>query len=323
MPRSKARAKTASSISEILTAQGLPHKYSDSTGEYKGKCPFRENHEDGSGRVSFNANPEKNTYHCFSCHEKGTLLNLLIRRFKVPVFDAMDLVTMFDGEPKGEKQLEKLDEMWSLTPPKYLQKRFEPSTLRHFKAGSMIDGPKTIAVLPFYKDNELLAIQYRDLLYTGGKQVDFKPKGFEKGNYLYNYRKPKNSRDFVIVSEGQLDVWRWHEAKLNCASPLGTNLSDRQIELLAEYHTVYLCQDPDLPGVKSAEVTYRKLIKHSVKVKFIPLEKDPGKCTVEELKEAFENAYDYFDFSLDAENRFEHYYTDFVAGLTKKHKVPF
>ena len=35
-------------------------------GQIRMECPFRENHEDGSGRISFFVSPDKNAYHCFT-----------------------------------------------------------------------------------------------------------------------------------------------------------------------------------------------------------------------------------------------------------------
>ena len=35
-------------------------------GQIRMECPFRENHSDGSGRMSFFVSPEINAYHCFA-----------------------------------------------------------------------------------------------------------------------------------------------------------------------------------------------------------------------------------------------------------------
>jgi hypothetical protein len=70
------------------------------------ECPFRENHEDGSGRISFFVSPDKNAYHCFSCNEHGNLVNLLTTKFEVGYFDAMELVTISDFEKKDSPEFE-------------------------------------------------------------------------------------------------------------------------------------------------------------------------------------------------------------------------
>ena len=91
-------------------------------GQIRMECPFRENHEDGSGRISFFVSPDKNAYHCFSCNEHGNLVNLLTTKFEVGYFDAMELVTISDFEKKDSPEFE-LDLSWRLIPPEDFLKR--------------------------------------------------------------------------------------------------------------------------------------------------------------------------------------------------------
>lgn len=35
-------------------------------GQIRMECPFRDNHPDGSGRMSFFVSPDKNAFHCFT-----------------------------------------------------------------------------------------------------------------------------------------------------------------------------------------------------------------------------------------------------------------
>ena len=37
-----------------------------SNGQIRMECPFRENHTDGSGKMSFFVSPDINAYHCFA-----------------------------------------------------------------------------------------------------------------------------------------------------------------------------------------------------------------------------------------------------------------
>ena len=104
-------------------------------GQIRMECPFRENHEDGSGRISFFVSPDKNAYHCFSCNEHGNLVNLLTTKFEVGYFDAMELVTISDFEKKDSPEFE-LDLSWRLIPPEdFLKRGFKKETLKHFRIG--------------------------------------------------------------------------------------------------------------------------------------------------------------------------------------------
>ena len=81
-----------------------------SNGQIRMECPFRENHSDGSGRMSFFVSPDINAYHCFSCGSKGNLVRLLTTRFKVNYFEAVGLVRF--TEYRKEKVEFDLDVMW-------------------------------------------------------------------------------------------------------------------------------------------------------------------------------------------------------------------
>ena len=83
-----------------------------SNGQIRMECPFRENHTDGSGKMSFFVSPDINAYHCFSCHSHGNLVRLLTTKFGVNYFDAMSMVRLTEYKP--EKKEFDLDIMWDM-----------------------------------------------------------------------------------------------------------------------------------------------------------------------------------------------------------------
>ena len=94
-----------------------------SNGQIRMRCPFRENHKDGSGNVSFFVTPSMNVYHCFSCRSKGNVVRLLTSRFDVGYFDAVELVKLTPYIPDDKKSFE-LDISWDTTKlPKEFIKR--------------------------------------------------------------------------------------------------------------------------------------------------------------------------------------------------------
>ncbi|WP_062231310.1 DNA primase [Aureimonas sp. N4] len=80
---------------------------------------------------------------------------------------------------------------------------------------------------------------------------------FHKGNVLYNFasaRRASKGAGTLIVAEGYMDVIALHQAGFEHAvAPLGTALTERQLELL--WRTVsepLLCFDGDAAGIKAA-----------------------------------------------------------------------
>ncbi len=80
---------------------------------------------------------------------------------------------------------------------------------------------------------------------------------FHKSNVLYNFakaRKPAYDKGQVIAAEGYMDVIALHSAGFtNAVAPLGTALTERQLELLWRMHSEpILCFDGDEAGLKAA-----------------------------------------------------------------------
>ncbi len=80
---------------------------------------------------------------------------------------------------------------------------------------------------------------------------------FHKSNVLYNFakaRKPAYDKKQVITAEGYMDVIALHAAGFdNAVAPLGTALTERQMELLWRMHNEpVLCFDGDEAGLKAA-----------------------------------------------------------------------
>lgn len=68
-----------------------------SNGQYRGVCPFRENHSklgnSGDGSNSFFMTPEINSYHCFSCKAKGRLSVVLSEKFDINLSEISEIIS--------------------------------------------------------------------------------------------------------------------------------------------------------------------------------------------------------------------------------------
>lgn len=274
-----------------------------SNGQIRMECPFRENHADGSGRMSFFASPSINAYHCFSCGAKGNLVKLLTTRFKMNYFDAMGLVHYDETERKSASF--DLDIIWDFNnPPKeFLRKGYSKDTLKHFRVGVT---DEEYIVIPYYVDfkcpTELLGYQKR--WYYPSRRV-LNSKGFNKKEYLYNL---DLSYTYTVVVEGQSDVWRLYQHGYNSCALMGNSISMWQVEQLSKFDRVYLALDNDLAGREGIERCYFYL-KNYTDVRLVPyLTKDPGECqSKDEWVSAFSGSTDYAAYSMEMAMGWEDY----------------
>lgn len=266
-----------------------------SNGQIRMECPFRENHKDGSGRMSFFASPEINAYHCFSCGAKGNLVNLLTTRFKIGYFEASSAVHLEEFKPKEEKVFD-FDVVWDFNkPPKeFLKRGFTEETLRYFRVGMMDSGE---ILIPYYESfvKPINLLGYQKRVYYPDRKVR-NSRHFNKKEYLYNF---DDSYTYVVLVEGQSDVWRLHQFGYNACALMGADMSSWQADKLSCFERVYLALDNDAAGRRGIEICNRYLSR-SVDVRLVPYTtKDPGECDKKSWVSAFDSSTDYMVYSLE------------------------
>ena len=291
MPKHKRHASEGRDLLEIFSEY---HPKVMSNGQVRCMCPFRENHTDGSGQESFFLTPYLNAYHCFSCGAKGNIVRLLTTRMGVNYFEAAGMVQL--GEYTPEKKEFDLDVMWRLDklPKEFLERGYSRDVLKHFRVGTTIDGQ---IMIPFYKDfnkpTELLGYQRRWYVPERGVRNSV---GFEKKNYLYNL---DFGYTYVVVVEGQSDVWRIYQHGYNATALMGADISAWQVEQLSKFDRVYLALDNDKAGRRGTEIVYA-FLKNHVDVKLVPYTtKDPGECDKKSWAKAFQASTDYLEYSME------------------------
>lgn len=267
-----------------------------SNGQIRMQCPFRENHPDGSGTMSFFVTPYKNAYHCFSCHAHGNLIRLLTTRFKVNYFDAAGMVSFTEYIP--DKKDFDLDLMWDLRnlPAEFLERGYTEDTLRYFRVGTTEKGSILIPYYADFKHPESL-LGYQERWYADHDRRVRNSKGFNKREYLYNL---DTSHDYVIVVEGQSDVWRLHQYGYNACALMGSDISEWQVEKLSQFKKVYLALDNDEAGRRGVEKC-NYFLKNCTKVLLVPYDsKDPGECHSKEAWDsAFHESTDYVVYAME------------------------
>ena len=235
------------------------------------------------------------TGNCFSCHSHGNLVRLLTTKFGVNYFEAMSMVRLTEYKP--EKKEFDLDVMWDMNrPPKeFLDRGYTKECLKHFRVG-MTD--KDSILIPYYRNfnSPIELIGYQERWYSPDRRVK-NSKGFEKKSYLYNL---DHSFDYVILVEGQSDVWRVWQHGYNVCALMGSDMSNEQVKMLSKFKTVYLALDNDEAGRRGTEIAYY-LLKNHCTVLLIPYEtKDPGECkSKESWDDAFRGSTDYVVYSME------------------------
>lgn len=289
MPISKRHPKNLLDIFKEFNPQAM------SNGQIRMECPFRDNHPADNGKMSFFATPNINAYHCFSCQAHGNLVSLLTSKFRVNYFEAVGMVRLTDYTP--ERKEFDLDLIWdfSTQPLEFTNRGYSKECLRHFRVGTTKSGS---ILIPYYKDfnkpTELLG--YQERWYEPDRRVK-NSKGFNKKEYLYNL---DFSKDYVVLVEGQSDVWRLYQHGYNACALMGADMSSWQVTQLAKFKKVYLALDNDNAGRRSTEICYH-LLKNHTEVELVPYQtKDPGECkSKKDWELAIKNSTDYVVYSME------------------------
>lgn len=244
-------------------------------GQIRMRCPFRELHVDGKGGDSMHLSPNINAYHCFSCGSHGNLARLLLQKYDVGYFEAMEAIVEYAGVvekgfvPKARESFE-LEKPWKLKPPKeYLERGFTEDVLRYFSVGVTDD--KWTAI-PFFFGYDLRGVQYRKV--RGGKRELRNTTGFDKKHFIYNYDPKKEE---AVLVEGYSDVWKLWMFEDHAEALLGASISEEQAEMLSKHTRLYVAADNDEAGMKLVEKINYRMSSYSTELLFVPYEADdPG-----------------------------------------------
>jgi DNA primase len=277
-------------------AEALSEYKRQSSGQYKGMCPFRENHSARAmGAKSFYMTPELNAYHCFSCHAKGRLTTLLTTKFGVSLWDALDFVTLdlLGEKPEKIKTPETLTVEWSVQPRMFLDRGFGKRLLKSFRVGCYTDEKgREVATIPMYKGKNLVGVVYR--IDKPHRQI-WSSDDFDKDHFLYN----QGDYPEAILVEGLTDLWRvFQHGYENVVCLQGTHCSPYALEWLQTRKIVYLALDLDLAGIRATETIYHKISRHT-EVLFVPYPAtDPEKTTQEQWIRAMRGATSYGEYAM-------------------------
>lgn len=170
-------------------------------------------------------------------------------------------------------------------------------------------------VVPIIFKSNINSIFYAQPFKGGLKRY---PKGSPQGEILFNYDECIKSKSYIMM-ESILDV-----VKFDCVTRIPsmacfTNMiSQNQIDLLRNFdcHGVM----PDLDGERGWDLVQR-MVKSTGKglwLYFCPIGKDPGDCTVDEIRYAVDNRLMYCDYESEQIILNKHSDVDIDIRIRKK-----
>lgn len=250
----------ADQISEVLGVCGVTVG-SELDTHYLVFCPFHYNKNTPACEVD----KEKGLFICFSCGERGTLLDLVMRTTNRNYFEASRVISNatknIDFAAKIEKEIivkeefpifdieliERLnkDLLDSDRAVQYFKSRnIHLDAIKHFKLG--YSEKQDMVTVPVYSHTDIC-------VGFVGRSVEGKSfknsTGLPRNKVLFNLNNSKFS-DIVIV-ESSFDAIRLWQLNIPAVATLGANLGKNQISLLNKYaKKIILAMDQDEAGKK-------------------------------------------------------------------------
>lgn len=250
---------------------------------YTGLCPFHDDHH-----PSLAVYPERGTFCCFACGERGDVIRFLMLVEGISFREAVRRLEEKWINGKEKRRLILLPPSTSSVPPAphayplpdlqvferllmpYLPEdtrltetwiNFGVSLAPHLLPDSWKAYSNRI-IFPLHdEDGHLIGFAGRRLRDNTDQPKYINPPSssrFRKGEWLYGLyqaRKAIQQKGYVYVVEGYKDLLAMHAAGMtNCVAIGGTSLCDGQLRLLQSYtHEICLLFDGDEAGQKGME----------------------------------------------------------------------
>ncbi len=207
------------------------------------------------------------------------------------------LVDMINEEVVSKKSIKPIELDNISCPSQYfLGRNFKEETLKHFGVGDCHTPTSKMndrAVIPIHDEDgkNIVAIIGRTIKEYKMPKFLIYPKGFNKGDFLYNYHRAIehvcNTKTLFLV-EGQGDVWRLYEAGIyNAMSLFGKSLSREQENKLHKMpltHIIVLT-DNDQAG-RESKIQLQRQLSRMYTLTFPKLStKDVGEMTITQIQE--------------------------------------
>lgn len=211
--------------------------------------------------------------------------------------DFTKLVDIISEEQPSKKIANPIEIDDLIYPSRYfLGRGFNEETLNHFGVGDCNTPTSKMndrAVIPIHDElgENIVAIIGRTIKEYKMPKFYIYPKGFNKGDFLYNYHRAiehVNKTQSLFLVEGQGDVWRLYEAGIyNVMSLFGKSLSKEQENKLCKMpltHIIILT-DNDQAG-RESKIQLQRQLSRMYKLTFPKFSaKDIGEMSVSQIKD--------------------------------------
>lgn len=148
---------------------------------------------------------------------------------------------------------------------------------------------------PIQFNNIIVGMSLRRTKSNDVPKWSHQPVNLEVGNILYNYDNVIG-KESVVVCEGILDVWAFHEVGIPAVCTFGANITDKQYRLLIKTGAnIVLAYDGDSAGKKATQKAL-DIFNNKANISVIEFElgQDPANITREELVKLYENRKRYY-----------------------------
>lgn len=180
-------------------------------------------------------------------------------------------------------------------------REFKEETLRHFDLGYVEriklkkrdGGEYTLynrLVFPIIQNGIQVGALFRRIKSTDVPKWSNQPANIETENLLYNYDATHGKMEIVVV-EGILDVWAYHEIGITAVATFGAHLTEEQAKLLLRTGAdIVLSYDGDDAG-RIATKKAIDMLKYKANIKCVVFDEgeDPENIGREELKKRYEH----------------------------------
>lgn len=282
----------------------------------------------GENNPSAGVSISKQTWNCFSCHEKGSLPWLVYKSLPdefSSVREAQEFLSAEYGVQfspidrrilKGLRRYEEYNDYEEKEKPRFELDRFElapfksgketyqyffdrgftKATLKEYKIGRDLAN-ETVTVPLFWEDNVLAGIIGRYIDPNRPHNQRYKIYNCPTGDILYPLHKLEVVNDTIILVEGLLDALWLHQLGIrNALATLTNNLTDSQMDIVKKYaSTIIDFTDNDKMGDIATRIIKQKCkdegLKYlSVKDNYPQGKKDPQDLNLGEINYMLKHA---------------------------------
>ena len=259
---------------------------------------------------SLKIHEEKGIVKCFSCGTGRTLFSFLIEQ-GVPFDIAINyfFIKEGNGESSGLKEMKEYF-LGKAIPKSMVDRGFTIETLQHFGVG--YDTHEERITIPLRYKGKLYGIVYRKY-----PKIFWSSEDFNKQYFIYNYEATKD-RYYV---EGQTDTWNvWQNGTKNVSATLGSEITEEQLDLMAQHERIFLAFDNDRAGYK-AMFRVQEGLQGRAELFVIPYPTaDAGECSKELWLEAIDKPLTFTEFVIRLMNNNRELYDDLKGVGTQEQK---